>query len=123
MHMQVEDFINSTSTTPLSSIPVQFLVQVVSPPSCDYPPQVIANPEPESCTAVRVGYSVDIQLIATSSCGANTSIVDIFMQAFSGVTGGSLVSINSTTFQKYYSWTPTASQIGYQLICAMAVDR
>ncbi|CAF1666218.1 unnamed protein product, partial [Adineta ricciae] len=40
----VEDFINSSSITPLSSVPVQFLVHVISASSCPTLPEIIGIP-------------------------------------------------------------------------------
>ncbi|CAF5073557.1 unnamed protein product, partial [Rotaria sp. Silwood1] len=39
--IQVEDFIDGTSTTPLSSVPVQFLIYVQAQPACSKEPVII----------------------------------------------------------------------------------
>ena len=118
----MEDFINSTSDTPLSSIPIQFLVKIVSSSSCSSP-VITINPSMGSCLAVTVGQSLALQLIATTHCNKNASIVDIPIQAFSGLIESGVYPINSTTYRKSIYWTPTAAQEGYQMMCAMAIDR
>lgn len=118
----MEDFINSTSVTPLSSVPIQFLVLIVAPTTCPSP-IVTISPSVGSCLAVMVGQLVALQLLATTNCGRNVSIVDIPIQAFSGVIDGSVYPVNSTTFRKSIYWTPTAAQEGYQMMCTMAIDR
>jgi nitrogen fixation protein FixH len=62
-------------------------------------------------------------LIAINECGANVTIVDIATLSFSGMVQSNLTMTNSTTYNKNLTWTPTAAQIGYQVMCAMAFDR
>ena len=119
----MEDFTNSTSTTPLSSVPVQFLVQVVNTSSCAIPPEVVGIPPEDSCTSVIVGQTYSSQLIAINNCGASVSIDDIATLSFAGVIQSNITTLNFITYYKSFSWTPTASQLGYQVMCAMAVDR
>jgi hypothetical protein len=119
----VEDFINSSSTTALSSVPVLFLVQVVTTALCSNPPQVIGGtPITDSCTTVTVGQTFAFRLIALNSCGSSVTIVDIPTLSFLGVEESNVVQYNSTTFYKDITWTPTSAQIGYQVMCAMAID-
>lgn len=121
--MQVEDFINSSSTTPLSSVPVQFLVHVVAPPICTEPPKIIGDPKSGSCMLVQVGQTISFQLIATNQCGSNITIDDIATLSFSGMVQTTIIQMNSTIYYKNLTWTPTTSQVGYQVMCAMAFDR
>ncbi|CAF1022594.1 unnamed protein product [Rotaria sordida] len=120
--LMVEDFINSTSTTPLSSVPVQFLVQVVEQSLCSNPPTIIGIPPKESCIVAITGQTFSSQLIAINNCGSNVTIIDITIFAFLGMTRGNVIQLNITTYYANLSWTPTDSQIGYQLLCAMAFD-
>lgn len=118
----MEDFLNSTSTTPLSSVPLQFLVRIVPSARCSSP-RITLSPSIGSCLAVTVGQSVALQLIATIYCSGNVSIVDMPIQAFPGLIEGSVYPINATTYRKSIYWTPTAAQEGYQMMCAMAIDK
>jgi hypothetical protein len=119
----VEDFINGSSTTPLSAVPVQFLIQVVAPHACNVTPEIIGSPVQGSCTAAVVGQLITFDLIALNSCGVNTSIVDISTLSFPGVLKGNLTKLNSTTYYKRITWTPVSSQLGYQVMCAVAFDK
>ena len=71
--IQVEDFISSSSTTPLSSVPVQFLVlvQVINiPPGVTNPTFVGTTPADGSCITVGSTYS---QQITARSGGATAT--------------------------------------------------
>lgn len=106
---------------PLSSVPVQFLVKVISAPSCPTLPDVFLTGQ--SCTPVKVNETFTSQLIAVNNCGSNVTIVDIATLSFSGMNQGSLTMLNSLVYYKTVTWTPTMQQIGYQVMCAMALDR
>ncbi|CAF1425146.1 unnamed protein product [Rotaria sordida] len=118
----VEDFINSSSTTPLSSVPVQFLVQVVNSPACTIPPEIVGIPVEEACIPVKVGQTFNSQLIAINNCGSGVTIADIATLSFAGMAKGNIVKLNTTTYYKTLSWTPTTSQLGFQVMCAMAFN-
>ncbi|UJR34837.1 hypothetical protein I4U23_027618 [Adineta vaga] len=120
--LMVEDFINSSSTTPLSSVPVQFLVRVVSPPSCTIRPDIIGLPAEQSCTVVKVGDSFISQLIAINHCGPSVRIIEIATLSFSGMVQSDIINQSSTTYYKNITWIPTAAQLGYQVMCAMALN-
>ncbi|CAF4030879.1 unnamed protein product [Adineta steineri] len=121
--IMVEDFINSTSITPLSSVPVQFLVHVVAAASCTTPPEIIGIPEEQSCTALTVGQNFTSQLIAINYCGPSVTILDIATLSFPGMVQGTIVELNTSTYYNTMQWTPTTAQLGYQVMCAMAYDR
>ncbi|CAF0847205.1 unnamed protein product [Rotaria sp. Silwood1] len=119
--VMVEDFISSSSTTPLSSVPVQFLVHVVAPSSCSTPPEVyeLSN---KSCIPITVGHTFTSHLIAINNCGSSVSIIDISTLSFAGMVQSSIIQQDSMTYYKTLSWIPTTSQLGYQVMCAMALD-
>ncbi|CAF2778603.1 unnamed protein product [Rotaria sp. Silwood2] len=121
--LMVEDFIDSTSIIPLSSIPVQFLVQIVNQSSCPNPPTIIGPSLEESCIVVVTGQTFISQLFALNNCGSSVTIMDITILAFLGMIRGNITQVNTTTYYIDLSWTPTDSQLGYQVICAMAFDR
>ncbi len=104
-------------------MPVQFLVHVVSPPTCATPPEIVGKPLQQSCTSVVVGETFASQLIANNYCGENVTIVDIATLSFPGMVKGNITEVNITTYYNTLSWTPTAAQLGYQVMCAMAFDR
>jgi hypothetical protein len=119
----VEDFIDSSSLTPLSSVPVQFLVHVVAAAACTTPPKVVGIPVEQSCTALTIGQTFTSQLIAINYCGAGVTIVDIATLSFPGMVQGNIIKLNTTTYYNTLQWTPTTGQLGYQVMCAMAFDR
>jgi hypothetical protein len=121
--LKVEDFINSSSTTPLSSVPVQFLVEVVAPSVCNNPPEIVGDPLDDSCTPITIGSTFTSRLIAINNCGPTVVIDDIETLSFAFVVKGNITKVNSTTYYKSLTWTPITSQLGYQVICAMALDR
>ena len=51
------------------------------------------------------------------------TIVDISLQAFPGMITGPLTMINSSLYSMSLTWTPSASQLGLQTMCAIALDR
>ncbi|CAF3859372.1 unnamed protein product [Rotaria sordida] len=120
--IMVEDFISSTSTTPLSAVPVQFLVHVVGSSPCAYDPEIIGTPLEDACIPITVGQTFNSLLIAINNCGPSVTIDDIATLSFPGIAKGNLVKFNTSTYYKTLSWTPTSSQIGYQVMCAMAFD-
>ena len=71
--LQVEDFINAASTVAMSSVPLQFLVQVQEitiPPGVTDPTFVGTTPADGSCIAV--GSSYEEQITARSGGDAAT---------------------------------------------------
>ncbi|CAF3215944.1 unnamed protein product [Rotaria sp. Silwood2] len=118
----ITDFISSTSITPLSTVPVQFLVHVVGPSPCANDPEIDGIPLEGSCIPITVGQPFNSVLIAINNCGPSVTIVDISTLSFPGIVKGNLVESNTSTYYKTISWTPTSSQLGYQVMCAMAFD-
>jgi hypothetical protein len=102
---------------------VQFLVQVVNASSCAIPPEIVGIPPEESCTPVIVGQTFSSELIAINSCGPSVSILDISTLSFAGDIQSNITELNYTTYYKSFTWTPTAAQLGYQVMCALAFDR
>jgi hypothetical protein len=121
LFIQAEDFISSSSTTPLSSVPVQFVVKVIAPPACSTLPQTIYIGQ--SCTPLQVNETFTSQLFAINNCGANVSIIDIATLSFAGMIQSSVIQLNSSVYYKNLTWTPTIDQLGYQVMCAMALSR
>jgi hypothetical protein len=94
----------SSSTTPLSSVPVQFIVKVIAPSSCSTLPEAILVGQ--SCTTVTVNETFTTPVLS-----------------FSGMVQSSVNKLNSLIYYKTLTWTPTIDQLGYQVMCAIALDR
>ncbi|CAF3356803.1 unnamed protein product [Rotaria sp. Silwood1] len=118
--IMAEDFITSASTTPLSTVPVQFLVEIMTSPSCSILPEILHTGK--SCTPIKVNETFISQVLAVNHCGENVTIIDIATLSFSGMTQGSLVKLSSLIYYKTITWTPTIDQLGYQVMCAMALN-
>ena len=66
--LQIEDYISASSTTPMSSVPLQFLVNVSDSnrPCSETPVLVLPTPLHGSCIAVPLGITYTTSLIAYS---------------------------------------------------------
>ena len=121
--IQVEDFLNITTTTALSSVPVQFLIYVYQPKNCSIP--TISSPS--SCIGVQVGVPYTFTFTAINYCGSSSNISDIVVQIVDGIVQGPLIQIasdpNTTIYEMSVTYTPLLSQVGLQSICATALDK
>ncbi|CAF4990732.1 unnamed protein product [Rotaria sp. Silwood1] len=70
--IQVEDFINESSTTPMSSVPIQFLIYVMPDPFCSQPPVIIPYVD---CMEVLTDIQKSFSIYAMTMCDPNN--VDI----------------------------------------------
>ncbi|CAF1314880.1 unnamed protein product [Adineta ricciae] len=120
----IEDFVSSISTSPLSTIPLQFLIHVIEKPSCSHRPVLTSpNNHYEQCSEVAVNQTIYIELVAENLCSNSTVIKDIGILSFPSLTKSSLTQKNSSsTWSVLLTWIPTDIQIGSQLLCAIAVD-
>lgn len=119
--IQVEDFVNTTSLTRLSTVPVQFLIYVYRPKNCSVPTVT----SPSTCVGVRVGVPYTFNLTAINNCGASSNISDIAIQGFPGISRGPLVQVtpNRTVYTMRVTYNATISQVGLQMMCATALDK
>ncbi|CAF3524671.1 unnamed protein product [Rotaria sp. Silwood1] len=119
--VQVEDFINETSTEPMSSVPVQILIYVQATPSCTILPTIVSMTD---CLEVQVGVTTNFTLYVTNLCNSSATITEVIIsKKISGMTAGNVK--NSTTNTLSYiqlTWTPQSSQIGTQVMCAYAYN-
>ena len=105
----------------MSSVPVQLLIYVQAPPYCPTPPVIVPI---NGCLEVQVGVPITLNLYAKNMCDPSISVLaDII--ASSGINGMSSsalrnASANGTLSYVTYSWTPQASQVGLQQLCATA---
>ncbi|CAF4494158.1 unnamed protein product, partial [Rotaria sp. Silwood2] len=119
--IQVEDFINETSMTPMSSVPVQLLIYVMPDPSCSTKPIIIPL---DRCLEVQVGISLSFNLYAMNLCDPNVAILTdmVVSSSITGMTNGNLINSPTNTSLSYvtFTWTPKANQVGQQKICTIA---
>lgn len=102
-------------------MPVQFIVQIIPTPTCTVQPEVLFTGS--SCTPIKVNETFTSQLLGVNHCGENASIIDIATLSFPGMVQGPLMKSSSLVYFKTITWTPRISQLGYQIMCAMALDR
>ena len=118
---QVEDFIDTTSTIPMSSVPVQFLIYIIPKPVCSIAPVFIPI---AGCLEATVGVTKSVDIYVMDLCTSTTiDIADIFITYSSaGMQLGTLnqSSANASLFYKTLTWTPQANQVGRQELCLVA---
>ena len=108
--IMVEDFINATSLVPLSSIPIQFLIQIVAAPICSLKPTI--NSTLSACTAIQVGVQFSFTLTVTTGC-SGTTIVDVNTNPPLYMYKGVLTTVGTTNVWTIdETWIPTSNQLG-----------
>ena len=92
--------------------------------SCSQRPRLTGPiSQPGGCVGIQVGQSYVIQLVAENFCPNSTTIKDIATLSFPIVAKTPIVQNTSTLWSVTLTWTPTASAVGSQVLCAVAVDR
>ena len=125
--LQVEDFISSTATTPLSSVPVQFVVRVRSFPSssCSSKPELVGDtPLNGSYFEVPFNTSWNTTIVARVAGGSSTTSITEFVTASPlGMRKSNLCQHeNPREWQMDIMWTPAESQLGPNIFCFAAMD-
>ncbi|CAF1121878.1 unnamed protein product, partial [Didymodactylos carnosus] len=119
----IEDFYTTSTSSPLSSVPVQFLINVYTPPTYSIP-AITGLLTDQSCVGVQAGvpWSTTLEIEQYGGSTVSISVVDI-QQTFSpGVTEGPVTQVTTSLYTTSLSWTPLANQVGPQIICAVARD-
>ena len=108
----------------MSSVPIQFLIYVIPPPSCSILPLIIPL---TGCLEVQVNVSVNYTLYVMNYCNRTRTIVTdlVVTVGITGMTVGSLTNstTNTSLVSVTLSWTPQSSQIGPQQFCAAAYNK
>ncbi|CAF1215305.1 unnamed protein product, partial [Didymodactylos carnosus] len=66
--VMVEDYYNSSSTSPMSSVPVQFLLKVVTPTTCATDPYTYGILPDLSCTPAQVSVPFNTTIYVKNNC-------------------------------------------------------
>ncbi|CAF3771940.1 unnamed protein product [Rotaria sordida] len=120
--IQIEDYYNSASATPMSSVPLQFLFYGYAVPSgCSTPPSIIGNRPNRACIGTPIGSTVSEYVIAQIGCSGKT-IIDFTSSSPVGMTKSTIENPSTGIYQVILSWIPTSDQYGPQGFCAGAVD-
>lgn len=109
----------------MSSVAVQFLVNVYALPTCTIAPLLYgSSKQTGACESIQVGQSHSIVLYAENYCSNYSVIIqDIATLSFPIVIKSSLIQNTSTLYSVTLSWTPSGNEIGSQILCAVAIDR
>jgi hypothetical protein len=125
--LQIEDFSTSSSTTPLSSVPLQFLVNLFQRSSeCgSISPPTFVGPTPSNGEKFNIarGSQFTARITAQSGNASNAGITRIQTISPLGLVKSALVK--STAPKQWYidvTWTPTSTQDGPQIFCFQAFD-
>lgn len=122
--IQIDDFASATDTQPISSMPLQFLVNVSRTQiACDARPQFVPPTEDDgTCIAIPANATY-VGLLVAQSSGPAAHIVDITTQSPAGMTKSQLMNdIGDNEWRVNIKWTPSASQAGVNLLCFVAVE-
>ncbi|XP_052815878.1 uncharacterized protein LOC128242673 isoform X2 [Mya arenaria] len=106
--LQVEDFANANASSPLSSIPVQFLINVYDSQSnsCHKPVQLVSPTFPDrSCLAVEHGQTLYMDVVARVD-NATRRIEEVETISPLGLSKEGLKNISSVDWKINMSWTP-----------------
>ncbi|CAF2070273.1 unnamed protein product [Rotaria magnacalcarata] len=121
---QLEDFITNASTNPMSSVPIQFLVYVYAPTNCTIKPLLVSDMTSGDCLGAQVGVNFTIEFTVINLCGSGRTITDIATLSFPIIIKSALVQspTNTSIWSMQMTWVPTATQVGSQVLCAVASD-
>jgi hypothetical protein len=117
----VEDFYNTSSNTSLSSVTIQFLIEIIDPSTCSSKPIISSNLSAN--TNIEVGNLFNFTLTIEPGCSGVT-IVDYFRMPPLNMYKSN-ITVDAATKKSLVTetWIPTVDQIGSQVYCAMATDR
>jgi hypothetical protein len=118
--LQIEDFYNDENvTTPLSSVPVQFLIDVYNG-SC-WPTIIGVQPNGALINVAQNANMSSVTVIAEIGCIA-TTIIDFLKISPTGMTTSTILQdpTNSSLYSIELNWIPTS--LGSQVFCCAAID-
>ena len=107
----------------MSSVPVQFLINVLPTPQCSVLPLF----EPiTDCSEAQINVEITFEFYVENQCDPDLSILTdiVVTTSLSGLKTGNL-TVTSDELYAYLpvTWTPQDNQIGQQDICAIAFTR
>ncbi|XP_033118170.1 uncharacterized protein LOC117117811 [Anneissia japonica] len=121
--LMIEDFASPLSTSPLSQIPLQFLVEVYNNamPCSSAPYFIDPTPKDGACIAVPENETY-FQTIVADSGMEGSGISDIVTVSPFGFSKSEVVQVQSDNrlFYVNLTWTPTKQQEGENILCFTA---
>ncbi|UJR24420.1 hypothetical protein I4U23_005796 [Adineta vaga] len=120
--LQIEDYFTSTSPTPMSSVPLQFLFYgYPAPTGCSTPPEIIGNRPDRACIGTPIGSNVTEYIIVQTFCPGQT-IDDFITSSPIGMTKSDIFNPSPGIYHLILSWIPQSDQYGPEPFCAGAID-
>ncbi|XP_052078414.1 integrin beta-like protein B isoform X2 [Mytilus californianus] len=123
--LQIEDYAVSDITTPLSSVPLQFLIEVASTTdTCDDKPLVLNLTNVNDSVASLTLNATFFQTIIANSGSTSVNITEIATVSPVGMIKTELLPYGSsgTEWHVNVTWTPSQSQAGSHIFCYTAVN-
>ncbi|XP_072035471.1 uncharacterized protein [Amphiura filiformis] len=120
----IEDFLSSDSTTPLSTVPLQFLIQVKAlSPGCTTTKPTLIAPSPAQGSIVTIYteelFTVEIHGMPTSGDNPITNFATVSPR---GMTRSTIMSGEGDNKYITINWTPEQTQEGPNIFCFSVSD-
>ncbi|CAF1637226.1 unnamed protein product, partial [Adineta ricciae] len=119
--LQIEDYYDKLSPSPMSSVPIQFLLFGYIPSSNCTRPSIIGVRPNRACIGVPYNVQLNETIIVQTYC-PNQTIVDFVTASPYGMTHSGISHPSADTWVMTLTWTPDPVQAGPQSFCAAAVD-
>ncbi|CAF5007080.1 unnamed protein product, partial [Rotaria sp. Silwood1] len=121
--LQIEDYYDSSSITPMSSVPIQFLFYAYTPSAsaCATRPAIIGDRPNRACIGVPIGVQLSETVIVQTYC-TGQNIVDFVTSSPIGMTHSAISNPSTNLWTMTLTWTPQSTQSGPQGFCAGAID-
>lgn len=108
----------------MSSTTVQFLISVISTPTCPTKPVFLPL---EGCLQVQMNTPITVDLFLLNLCNPNTiNITDVLITYRTSGMNINTLQKSSTNASLYYetlTWTPQENQLGTQELCMTAYTK
>ncbi len=121
--IMVEDFYsNATTTIPLSSTPVQFLIYIYNSPSgCSTLPTITGPYSDQACLDVNVNVPFSFTVTAEIGCPGTTIIDFMTVSPLGMIKASSITTVSSTVYSVNLNWIPSSLQVGPHIFCIAAI--
>ncbi|CAF0986798.1 unnamed protein product [Adineta steineri] len=121
--LQIEDYYDSSSPNPMSSVPIQFLFYAynITAGACATAPLIIGVRPNRACIGVPIGVQLNETVQVQTYCPGQT-IVNFVTSSPVGMTHSAISNPSSGLWVMTLTWTPSSTQLGPQGFCAGAMD-